>query len=426
MPNYLNYLKNKSYRLLENYAMFLNYFLESQLYIYFCVVYLLTNFDMEFEICIVLGGLITLLIFAFYEYLFSQPIKIITLNINDDRRFEGTIPEIFPKLKKLSRAKKYRNFIANTIQEHGRSCIFNFCEILPSGMLQYLKSIFYVMGYEVSARKYCLDNKSFYYLLAWDPQEYNIRFVDQEYFTLSGNALSSEKRLSMAKDEILKECLGLEFERSMPVYYIKKNFGKKQIFLGQIHCGFPNENKKQICKKISDSAKNISNQIPFVVAGDWNCFDSDSNSYKYYDEMFSEIKNFSYISTPDLVKQGETHTFKSYEYDMFRHMTSSQKSQFKKKLQAYESADVSDKDIIQNEIKQFLNDIVLDLNKKQISKLPKMIRVQNLFAHYTPEHILESLIIDMIVGWNLETADTEILEKNNDLSDHFPLLTYIF
>ncbi len=389
------------------------------------IIYLLYGEDIELGFCLAFGALITTSFFWVHEYFFSQSIKLVTFNINDDRRLEGPIGDIFPELKRNLRAKKFKKFIDDTVYNHGRNCIFNFVEILPTNMLPYFETMFYAIGYKTSVKKYCSDSKSFSFLLAWNPAEYDVTFSEQVYFTKSGNPLSDEQRQTLSKDEIKKECMGAEFEKSMPVYYIKQKSGSRKFFLGQFHCGLTNEHKKQVSARLNEYATSISTEIPFVVAGDWNCFDSESKTSQYYKGMFDEISDFSYMSTFDLINKGVTSTFKSFDYDMLRFMTPEQKSKFNTKLSKYES---KPSDELKAEIREFLSKIISDANEKYQSELSqhREIGISDMFSHPLPQHVSESLIMDMVVGWNLPKAHTEKMEIPDNLSDHSPLMTTIF
>lgn len=402
-----------------------------QIYVYISTVYILNVLEFRLDLCALLGALITTLIFWFLEYFCGKSIKIVTLNINDDRRFEGPISDIYPEMNQTQRAKYYKKFIEQTIYNHGRECIFNFSGILPNGIESHLVTTFHMIGYKICIKQYCSDDQSFCYLLAWDPKEYFVKFCEQVYFTKSENFISKEQRNNMSKKELSEECLGVEFEKSMPVYYISLKYTRRQIFFGQFNCGIPNEHKKLVCQKLNKYAPNLYSEIPFVVAGNWNCFDSNSKTPKYYKEMFDELKNYSYISTKDLVEQGETFTLKSYHFDMFRYMTPAQKSEFNNKLESYYTC--TDKKALKTEIRDYLKNIISDANKKYKSEIPSQIGVDGLFMHKAPNHISESLIMDMIIGWNLKKATTEKLpvlltgcEELGELSDHSPLLTIMF
>lgn len=396
------------------------------LYFLFVAVYFLNIIEKTYKFGGILCVFASILILRLYEYLCSKDIKLITLNVNDDRRFEGPISEIFPELKKTTRAKNYKKFIQNTIRDNGTNCIFNFSEILSSGMLKYLESIFYMAGYQTSVKKYCLDDKSFYYMLAWDSVEYDVNFCEQIYFTKSGNPVSPNAKKFMKTEEIRHECMDVEFERSMPVYFIEQKFGNRKFYLGQIDCGLTNKHKKQVCAKINDFAQNIYKEVPFIVAGNWNCFDSDLKIPMYYDKMFHEFMedhNFNYISTVDLVEQGVTSTFRSYDFDVFRYMTQKEKKFFNDQL--YQYGLTEDKETMKNKIREYLYQFIDNLQK---SKYNGIVGVNKIFEHDYPDHISESLIIDMIIGWNLKNVKifTEKIDLDeNMLSDHSPLLSTI-
>lgn len=397
-----------------------------QLYVYLGIISFLNAFEIELKFSVTFGALISVFVLWAHEYFTSRSIKIITYNINDDRRIDGPIGDIFPELKKKSRAILFKHFIKNEISRQGRNCIFNFVEILPTSMLPQFQNIFHLNGYTTSFKSYCSDSKSYCFLLAWDPTEYETKFVEQIYFTESRNQCTDEQRISLSKEDLKKECMGLEFERSMPIYYIKQKFGTRQIFLGQFHCGSQNEHKKKVCNRLNEYVLGNPIKIPFVVAGDWNCFDSDKKTSEYNKEMFDEITDFSYISTFDLINQGITYTFRSYDYDMLRYMTPEQKLDFNNKLKEYES---NPSENLKFSIREFLQELIEKKNDATKYDYSKTIGVENLFSHKPPAHISKSLITDMVVGWNLTKITTFApcpkTEYCRDFSDHLPLLTII-
>jgi hypothetical protein len=383
----------------------------------------------------VLYGLIFITLFdQLHQYFCSKPIQVITLNINDDWKLQ-LFGKIYPEFTSNNKIKNFKNFIQSVIKYHGDNCIFNLNEISPNNMLRDIEITFKMIGYKTSVKKYNEDKDSHCYLLAWNPEEYNINFCDQVWFTKSGNPIPNEARNTSNIDDIIKEGMGLAYERSMPVYYIKQLFGNREMFLGQIHCGVPNKHKIQVCEKININGQCLrTTGIPFLVAGNWNCFDENMKKPMYCQYMFSELKDSNYISSIDLTDQNIGSTWKFNDFDMTRFLTPAENKELNKMLKTYE---ISPNDDLRNEIRTFLSGIIATkdkeyIEKKKEEKSNETVFVESfseffppLFSHNSPTHISDGLITDMVVGWNAKNVNTTRMNHNKYLSDHYPLITFV-
>jgi hypothetical protein len=387
------------------------------LYIFFLLNYCIANKNISSNYIAFLlsfSFLITNLTLWFHDYFFSRPISIISLNLNFDKRLEDVFGEIYSSLNPNNKIKNLFSFVKTSIYKNNNDCIFNLCEILPD-KIHILRTLFFTLGYEVSFKKYSDSdvNNSYYYMLAWDKKKYDITFCEQVFF-------------------------GEDIHKSMPVYHVKQKLGNKKIYLAQIHCDFSNENKNEMCNQINEYANTHSIECSFVVAGDWNCFDLDIKESQYFNDMFNQLQNYSYCSTFDLIDNGVTHTFTAYDYDLSRFLSKEEKQKINKKLEIYKKMKNKDnKDnnkeqmiILKQEIIDDLKTFISSENKSYIDYYQdkKAIGVKNLFLHKAPQHISESLITDMVIGWNVKKAKTSLyLDNFNEyISDHKPLITFIF
>lgn len=258
----------------------------------------------------------------------SKSIRTGTFNIdtNIGLLIEGLAREAYANWSVKFRMKlicnKIQNLDLDVIQiQEARKFKSKFNEEVDSYevLVSFLESI----GYSVEHQGYNPSARSFKYITAYKKDKFE--FIDSKlkYLTLTPDAPTDHDNLSI--DEIYKNNLGVEWERSTLIVNLKQLSTGREIAFFNVHLGIPEQHRLESTKllhTIVDNTIKEKGNIGIFISGDFNTFPNSKG--KEQKELMTEVELCDGTKLKDLTenlvlpngsKVPNNSTFISFPYD---------------------------------------------------------------------------------------------------------------
>lgn len=244
--------------------------------------------------------------------------NIIFLNANSDRRLDDpVIKKAYPELHPEVRQEKILKVIQDTLNDNNDDVIFHLFE-LSTDMLYFFTKYAADNSFYTYTAKYNYSRLAFHHLVLYKNQNI-IKSIDKIPLTKSEFYFPDEDRpvapkvgeqateaFLAYKDEVLDDT----FEKA--VVLIEAQFDDVIVHIYCVHLGLSNEARVRQSEKLVEiiRAETINANRPFIIGGDFNCFDA-TKKIGLYDKQIEIFKRIANWETENFDS-----TFNAYPHDL--------------------------------------------------------------------------------------------------------------